>query len=234
MLFDHIGYVLLSGAVAPLVSGVGNTAGFISADIIGKLLILTHYGFRFIGRLSFPIFCFLLAEGVYHTRNRLKYFLRMAIFAFVSEIPFDLALYGKWFYMGKQNVFFTLTAGVAVISVIGWLNKKAQTRAVKVISVILSFIVVAVAYYGLNKLHTDYMGKGMLLMVFLYLFKNVPVMQCLSGGFLLNDKRSLFAFIPIYFYNGERGKCPKLLKYGFYLFYPVHLLVLAGISFLIG
>ncbi|WP_430601948.1 hypothetical protein IGJ02_002117 [Enterococcus sp. DIV0724b] len=180
--------------------------------------------FIIFGRLAFPIFCFLLVEGFLHTSNTKRYLIRLSLFAFISEIPYDLAFSHQLIDLKSQNVFFTLLIGLLVI--IGL--KKLSARSITTIT--LSLILIGIGIFLAEWFHTDYGGWiGVLLIVILYLFRDFRLAKCLLGaGVLLQN--SLFgptAFLPIYFYNGKRG---KQWKYFFYWFYPVHLLVLTGIQ----
>lgn len=84
-------------------------------DHTGAVLFPQYPILRIIGRISFPIFAFLAAEGFYHTRNVKKYMLRLAGFAVLSEVPFDIVFYGKFFEPAHQNIFFTLLLGVMLM-----------------------------------------------------------------------------------------------------------------------
>ncbi|MDO5336225.1 MAG: TraX family protein [Eubacteriales bacterium] len=119
MLIDHIGAALLgrllmqTGYMNVLQSG---DAALIEQWAKGNAGLLgTFFIMRMIGRLGFPIFCFLLVEGFQKTRNVKKYILRLGIFALISEIPFDLAFHGTLLEFSYQNVFFTLFFGILVM-----------------------------------------------------------------------------------------------------------------------
>ena len=85
-------YQRLDGTVLKLIACLS-----MFIDHLGAVCFSGMMGFRIIGRLAFPIYCFLLVEGAVHTRNMKKYILRMGIFALISEVPFDLAFITGWY-----------------------------------------------------------------------------------------------------------------------------------------
>ena len=113
---------------------------------------------RAVGRLAFPIFAFLLVEGYRYTSDIRKYFIRLFLFALISEVPFDLVTTGRLFDMQKQNIFFTLAAGLIVL----YLGKVAKWNQMGAVIGIVVIMVVAEA------LHFDYGIAGILLIVLMY------------------------------------------------------------------
>jgi len=190
---------------------------------------------RIIGRLSFPIFCFLIEEGFSYTRNNKKYLLRLLIFAIISEIPFDLLFFNKLIYINYQNVFFTLFLGLLNINLLKKINEKNKiiknnnkkiNNLIKIIfNLFLIFIFCLISYL----LKTDYNYYGILLINIYYLFKNKKILKNIFSYILifLNNIKSLIYFIDIIlfnFYSREKGK--NINKYLFYIFYPAHLIIL--------
>lgn len=177
-----------------------------------------------LGRLAFPIFCFLLVEGFVHTSNRKKYAYRLLIFAILSQIPYSLAFSQQLFNFEKLNVFFTLLIGLLVVMGLD----KFKKFSLKYLFYNMAIVVLGVTLAEF--LHTDYGGKiGVALIVTLYLLRNNFLYKALVGGLtiLQNSIFGIFAFFILFFYNGERG---KQWKYFFYLFYPVHLLLLVAMQ----
>ena len=205
---------------------------------------------RSIGRLSFPIFCFLIVEGLLHTRNIKKYLFRLLMFAFISEIPFNFAFYNPRIndeHIYHQNIFFILFIGLLVISIIHHLHKYFQEKYysnnigqrnsnIHIIENILVLIVLSLGCLLANILNTDYSFVGVLMIWAFYTFKdNMNLLFVLL--FLLNlvygfpQILAMFSLIFIGKYNGQRGKqANKFLLYGFY---PIHLIVLYFIRLLI-
>ncbi len=171
---------------------------------------------RDIGRLAFPIFCFLLVEGFLHTRDVKKYVIRLGLFALISEVPFDLAFANSIFNMNHQNVFFTLFIGLLVLVTI------KQFEHNKII-VVLSIIIGCLAALFLQ---TDYSYFGILMILFFYLYQKEQVTRAITVILLnvvLGQPIAGLSLIPISLYNGKRGIS---LKYLFYIFYPAHILIL--------
>ena len=115
MLIDHIGAAVLARLL--MVNGLGeldqtNTDAIMQWLSANGALYGTYTVMRMIGRVAFPIFCFLLVEGFLHTHDVKKYAMRLGLFALLSEIPFDLAFSSKILEFNYQNVFFTLFIGL--------------------------------------------------------------------------------------------------------------------------
>ena len=194
-------------------------------DHIGRELItlgMLQMVFRTVGRLAFPLFCFLLVEGFFHTGDRKAYGKRLLLFAFLSEIPFDLFFGGTLFFPGAQNVFFTLFLGLCMLERI----HRAETAEWEVLYLLLFG---AAAWI----LKCDYDAGGMLLIAMLYLYRRrrCSILLPALAAVLLSMEyfgAAALAVIPIWFYGGTRGKQAGRPLY--YLFYPIHLLVFYGLS----
>lgn len=220
MLIDHIGAVVVYRYI-----GYTIRQGNIAPNEIYEL----YHLLRNIGRWGFPIFCFLLVEGFLHTRSVVKYALRLGLFALVSEIPFNLAFSGRVFDPSYQNVFFTLFIGLLVMSCFRTVERTNLHIALKALFFLLSLIA---GYYIAVFLCTDYNGIGVCCILVIYFFRNNKSLQLLAGSLaFMWEVPAPMAFIPIAFYNGKRG---LKMKYFFYVFYPVHLLVLYFTAYLLG
>lgn len=171
---------------------------------------------RFIGRIAFPIFCFLLVEGFFYTSNHKKYAIRLFIFALISELPFDLAIFNAPISWEYQNVYFELLIGFLTI----WAMEKVKFSSFAIPKQFIFAVIGSVLAYIL---HTDYHYYGIILIVVLYFFRSNRMLQTVAGCIsLLWEAPACLAFIPLTMYNGKRG---LPLKYFFYVFYPVHLLI---------
>ncbi len=202
--------------------------------------------FRGIGRIAFPVYCFLLVEGYLHTSNRKAYFTRLLLFALISEIPFDMALFhfpsitAPQILMSHQNVFFTLSFGLLVMERMDELWYKNRT---------LAFVWMAALGLFADILHFDYGMTGILVITILFLCKKhrpdiKPVFMAILAVLPLFSPSSISGLsvalaIPfLVLYNGRKGSpLPNDqsfpgAKYLFYIYYPLHLFLIAIIYFL--
>lgn len=213
MLIDHTGYVFYAFPIfrQPLFTALGET-------------VTIYFILRKIGRLAFPIYCFLIGEGLRHTRNPIRYLARLLAFAILSEIPFNLMVRGALLCADYQNVFFTLFLGA--LSIYFYRNIKSN---------LLKALLLLVALGASTVLKADYGTAGMVIILLLYVLRGHPIVQALAGYPLFSGGIfAVAAFIPINMYNGKRGFIRHpILKYAFYLFYPLHMLLLVAIKQLI-
>lgn len=215
MLIDHV--------AATIVQSVILNSGRIELFPVYELM-------RYIGRMAFPIYCFLLVEGFIYTKNLKKYAFRLFLFALISEIPFDLAFSSKWIDMSYNNVFFTLLIGLLVITGIRKLEQKLDGKKLELVYWLgILLLVYAGMILAEFVLHTDYGASGIIAIVLLYLLRKnrqiaflaAVIALTLMAGF--SEIVALLMLVPILRYNGTRG---KQIKYLFYVFYPAHLLIL--------
>ncbi len=233
MLIDHIAAVLLvkvliNNGTWKLIDYQGNRVLSIltmeNMDMINLYQIM-----RNIGRIAFPIYCFLLVEGFARTHDIRKYLGRMFLFALLSEVPFDLALAGKAMHWDYQNVMFTLFWGLAAMYISHMLELKTDKWFIKWP---LTVLIWGVSMLAAELMMTDYGAKGVLCIGVLYLLRYVKGLQILGGALSFTwEMPAPVSFIFIALYNGKKGMS---MKHFFYAFYPVHLLILYVISAAFG
>ncbi|MDW2796996.1 TraX family protein [Clostridium boliviensis] len=225
MLIDHIGAVVIENGILkyqnPLLMQT------ILATPEGARWSIIDFVLRTIGRIAFPIFCFLLVEGFLHTRDVKKYGIRLLVFALISEIPFDLAVFDSWFHPGYQNVFFTLLIGLWVLV---WYQKAMGDP-------LRQFLAIGAGCGASILLKSDYNIYGIVLILIIYIFRDNKKLQAVFTG-ITSALISVSCFgagalslVPIHMYNGKKGE--RNLKYLFYWFYPLHLILLYILRLLI-
>lgn len=233
---------------------------FMFLDHIGYCLGSSHplyLPLRCIGRLAFPIFVFLIVNGFRHTSNRPRYALRLALFAVISQVPFALFC-GQKTYFSNGNVFVTLLICLLVLWATDALRRQ---KRLKWFAFLPPLAVFALYYFGLLHSDYGAKAILMTMTFYLfdgkYILTAAGVLASVYNGRLISlglavlhllqgrdvtlnplsrwewaQLCSLAALLPVFLYNGEKGRSPKspaaakAAQLGFYLFYPVHLLLL--------
>ena len=129
---------------------------------------------RWIGRIAFPLYVFLIVNGFRHTSNRFRYALRLAVFAVISQVPFALMCHPKTM-LGTLNVFVTLLLALLTVWATDAMRKN---RVTKYLCFLPTLAVYAVYYFGLLK--SDYGAKGILLAMTFYLFDGKYLLTALG------------------------------------------------------
>ncbi len=205
-----------------------------------------------IGRLTFPIYAFLIVEGYFHTKSLKKYVVRLLVFAILSEIPFNLAMGSSLFFPIHQNVLWSFLISIGLIH---WNEKVKEKKIWKRVLVIIASV--GIASIGGIITFVDYYNAGIFMVLVFYFYKEkkwwcyLGQLVCMwyinfemLGGlsyevnlfgqthFIARQGFALLALIPIWLYRGKQGYHNKALQYSYYAFYPVHLLILGLIKFL--
>ena len=212
---------MLCMAIDHTAAGIINNVNNIS--LLGLNVNELYYAMRSIGRIAFPIFLFLLIEGFNKTKNIKKYFFRMVIFAIISEVPFDMALNGGYYSAHSQNVYVELFLILAMLYCI----KISEEKFSRFKGILLGIITVFTFAVVSEVIEADYGMYGIVAAIIMYSFSKSRETRAISilPAFAFEiHMPAVFLSIPlVYFYNGKRG---LNLKYLFYAFYPLHLIII--------
>lgn len=237
-----------------------NTVKIIAAitmliDHIGVILFPYSGIFRIIGRLSFPLFAFMIAEGTRYTKNRMRYILTIGILGVICQIPMMIL-----FKDFRWNILITFTVSIALIYLLDWFKVSLFDKKCDILTKVFSLVVFVGAVFALRyfadiiHFHYSYGFYGCMVAVFaaapnlnrteapefLKKFDNIPVrilcmaiplvIYCyITGG---SQYLALLTLPLLLLYSGKKGKLN--MKYFFYIFYPAHLVVLYTIGFIIS
>lgn len=202
-----------------------------AVDHAGLALFPSVGAFRCVGRLAFPIYCFLLAQGYAHTRDVRAYGRRLLLLALVSEIPFDLLIFGRVASGMEQNVLFSLLFGLMALCTVDALRGRPLYAGFAVALLCMGAMLCRVSYGWLAValcLCARYAGESKPRLLFLMgsalLFYSLSLL--LSGvttSWVLVSFCALLALLPLLMYNGRRGPRAPLLTFLFYAAYPLHI-----------
>ena len=206
---------------------------FMTIDHVGVRIFPKLQILRIIGRLAYPIFAYMIAEGCRYTKNKKKYLITIAVVAAACQIVYFVAL--KSLY---QCILVTFTLSILLIFSFDYLSKLKTTRSLALAFFVFTAVVVicVVLPKYVKGFNVDYGFCGVLVPLLIYNGRDEieKLMFCALGLILIaldastNQWFSLLALPLIAAYNGERGKFN--LKYLFYIYYPAHLVIIYAIS----
>lgn len=213
MLLDHVNKAL----IYPYLDG-------------GPLAVISDL-FEIVGRIAFPIFCFMLVEGFFKTRDRRKYLLYLLLFGLISEVPFDMFTTAVFFNMNWNNIMFTLAFVLVTIWCIDVLKDRME-HLPRILWYLASVPILVCMSLLSMMLGLDYEYHAILIGYFYYIFYEHRI-WAIPFGFLSMYKEpwALLGFALTLTYTGKRGRQNKILNYWFY---PVHMLILGILRFILG
>lgn len=225
------------------------------------IMLMDHMYFAFpevlpewfhpLSRFVAPLFAFLMVEGLFHTRNKLKYNIRLfgwAVFMHVGNIIINAAFVSKHVSV-HNNIFMTLALGLTMLNLFELSKKNKGTKKWALLVSAIVIIPLGVCVEGgvslIPFILLTYFFRGnkkkavigyVLLFILLFGINYVPyeTLEMTINMLMFNCDFLFITVIPfILLYNGERGTNNKVGKYIFYVFYPVHLWGLALMEFVL-
>lgn len=198
-------------------------------DHIGYMFFPNLIIFRIIGRMSFILYSFCLAEGMKHTKSQKKYLIRLIILALISEIPFDLFLSGKIINVTYQNVIFTYILAFMGIMAREKYKNSYGNLFLAVPIIVSIFINCDFGLLGILVIYSFYFFgnsiKGCLLASIIMVIINYSVLKSIAGV-LFSLIILLITSLIIIFYSGKKSNLPKPVITTINLFYPINYIVL--------
>lgn len=193
------------------------------------LMMLAGIGsvMQLIGGLAIPIFAFLLVEGFFYTSDYKKYLLSIVLFALISEVPYDLAMSQKAVDWSSQNGMITLAVCLLMLYFLRMVKTENSLACA-----LIRILIVLCALVWVTLFRAQYGLCMVLLTAVFYIFYTRNIWKTFLGILIsLLYVTAPLSFYGIWCYNEKRND--KLPKYAYYAFYPLHLLVLGGISLLL-
>lgn len=225
MIIDHIGSFLLRALMNPYRVDGGILVGQDSPAAL-RWLMLGREACDILGSAAFPLFCFLIAEGFLHTRDRLRYGGQMLVFALLSEVPYDLAHYQTVFSPRLQNVMFTLACAILTLLLVSKAEERWAER--KAIRLGMTAAAIAAGMAAAYLVRGEYVFLGPLAVSLVYLLRERGRWRIAGLAPLLVASPWTALAVPfLLLYSGERGRGSKWF---FYLFYPAHFLAFAALA----
>ena len=212
---------------------------FMTVDHVGAFLLPELEILRYIGRLAMPIFAWMIAEGCAHTRNRLRYFLTLLGFGLVCQIVYWVAMQSL-----MQCIFVTFSLSVLLIFVLDFAVKKKGIFSLCLMGVTFAGVCYICVFLpkalSNTDFHIDYGIYGVMLPVCIYIGRSkaeklLAAAMCLTPLAMSHGLWQWYSFLSLpllALYNGQRGKWK--LKYFFYFYYPLHLVAIYAIGWLIS
>lgn len=206
-------------------------------DHIGAVFFPHVMLFQLVGRISFPIYALLLVNGLIYTKNVFKYMFRILLLALVSEIFYDLLFYQSLFYIGDQNVLFELLLGLVLLYIVKFHNpfKNTSLKLIALISLVLLTGFLADLFslnygmYGIFFIYFCYIFNSKINILFIFILLLNIIFIGLAKISLLQIF-SLLSWPILLCYNEKKGKSNNFL---FYILYPLHIIVLLIIKYIL-